>query len=137
MWDAYLNHRWWRHLLWMSANGLVAPPGLLILWVLPGPNVIGYWFAYRAIHHALILWGIRRVRRGRVEVVLRPEGRLDRPIERDEAGKAMHAALDGGAALLDEHVAWTESESPLAAGPGHPAAVPPPDDPYEPADEES
>jgi Mitochondrial K+-H+ exchange-related len=135
LWNAYLNHRWWRHFLWMSANGLAAPPGLLILWVLPGPNVIGYWFAYRAIHHALILWGIRRVRRGRVEVVLRPVDQLDRPIERDEAGKATHAAIDGEAARLDEHVAWTESESPVGAEPGQRSAIPPPDEPYEPADE--
>ena len=25
LWSDYLNHRWWRHVLWMSANGLVAP----------------------------------------------------------------------------------------------------------------
>jgi hypothetical protein len=135
MWLAYLDRRWWIHLLWMIANGLVAPPGLLILWMLPGPNVIGYWFAYRAIHHALILWGIRRVRRGWVEVVLRPSPDLDRPIERDEGGKARHAALDGEAVLLDEHVAWTESESPVAAESGSRGVLPPPEEPYEPADE--
>jgi Mitochondrial K+-H+ exchange-related len=124
LWGEYLNHRWWRHILWMSANALVAPPALAMLWVLPGPNVIGYWFAYRAIHHALILRGIYRVRRGRVEVVLCPLAELDRPIERDEEGKARHAALDGEAAHLDEHVAWTESESPAAdAAPGDPARI--------------
>jgi hypothetical protein len=111
LWGEYLNHRWWRHILWMSANGLVAPPALATLWLLPGPNVIGYWFAYRAIHHALIVCGIYRVRYGRVEVVMCPTAELDRPIERDAEGKARHAALDGEAAHLDEHVAWTESES--------------------------
>ena len=95
LWGEYLNHRWWRHILWMSANGLVAPL-LWRRWLLPGPNVIGYWFAYRAIHHALILRGIYRVRRGRVEVVLRPMDELDRPIERDEGGKARHAASTAG-----------------------------------------
>lgn len=114
LWGEYLNHRWWRHILWMSANGLVAPPAIATLWVLPGPNVIGYWFAYRAIHHALIVRGIHRVRRRRVAVVLLPMAELDRPIERDEAGKARHDALDGGAPHLDEHVAWTESEAPVA-----------------------
>jgi hypothetical protein len=97
----------------MSANAIVAPPGLLILWLLPGPNVIGYWFAYRAIHHALIVWGIRRLRRGGVPIELHPLTSLDRPIERDEEGKAKHAALDGEAPGLDEHVAWTESEPPV------------------------
>jgi hypothetical protein len=136
LWDDYLKHRWWRHILWMGANAIIAPPGLLILWVLPGPNVIGYWFAYRAIHHALIVWGIRRLRRDGIPIEFRPLASLDRPIELDEGGKAKHAALDQGAALLDEHVAWTEGESPVAAGSGPRAAISPPDDPYEPADEE-
>jgi hypothetical protein len=114
LWGEYLNHRWWRHILWMSANGLVAPPALATLWLLPGPNVIGYWFAYRAIHHALIVRGIYRVRSGRVEVVMRPMAELDRPIERDAEGKARHAALDGEAPHLDEHVAWTESDSAVS-----------------------
>ena len=122
LWGEYLNHRWWRHILWMRANGLVAPPALATLWLLPGPNVIGYWFAYRAVHHALIVRGIYRVRRGGVETVLCPRADLDRPIERNDEGKARHAALDGEAPLLDEHVAWTESESPAAnAAPGDPA----------------
>ena len=101
----------------MSANGLVAPPALAMLWLLPGPNVIGYWFAYRAVHHALIVWGIRRVRRGRVELELRPVAELDRPIEVDDEGKARHAALDGEAARLEEHVAWTESEPSVIVEP--------------------
>ena len=61
--------------------------------------------------HALIVWGIRRVRRNRVRIELHPLTSLDRPIERDEGGKARHAALDGEAAQLDEHVAWSETES--------------------------
>ena len=114
LWADYLNHRWWRHLLWMSLNTLIAPfAGLLA--ILPGPNVIGYWFAYRAIHHTLIVWGIRRVRRARIPIELHARASLDRPIEVNEAGEAKHTALDGQAALLDEHVAWTESESPPGA----------------------
>jgi Mitochondrial K+-H+ exchange-related len=112
LWVDYLNHRWWRHVLWMGANGIVAPPALVFLWPLPGPNVIGYWFAYRAIHHALIVLGIRRLRRGRIPIELHPRDELDRPIEHDENGKAKHAAFDGDAPRLDEHVAWTETESP-------------------------
>ncbi len=81
LWREYLDHRWWRHVLWMSANGIVAPPALATLWILPGPNLIGYWFAYRAVHHAMIVWGIRRVRRGRVAIKLYPIG-LARPADR-------------------------------------------------------
>jgi hypothetical protein len=114
LWSDYLNHRWYRHLLWMSLNTVIAPFTVLFA-ILPGPNVIGYWFAYRAIHHTLIVWGIRRVRKAQVPIELHPRPTLDRPIEVNEAGAAKHAALDGAAALLDEHVAWTESESPDAA----------------------
>jgi hypothetical protein len=109
LWREYLNHRWWRHLLWMSVNVVVAPATWLLA-ILPGPNVIGYWFTYRALHHTLIVWGIRRVRSGRIELELRPVVELDWPIEHNEHGKATHAALDGNMPHLDEHVAWTESE---------------------------
>jgi hypothetical protein len=137
LWRDYLNHRWWRHVLWMSANGIVAPPALATLWVLPGPNVIGYWFAYRAIHHALIVWGIRRVRRGAVELTLRPLASLDRPIEVDDEGKAKHAAIDGEAPRLDEHVAWTESEPPVIVEPERPPPSRPPADRPDSRNEES
>jgi hypothetical protein len=116
LWRDYLNHRWWRHLLWLSLNAIIAP-FTVVLAPLPGPNVIGYWFAYRAVHHALIVWGIRRVRRGQLPLELYPVSSLDRPIERDDAGKAKHDALDGPAAQLDEHVAWSESE-PAVVIPG-------------------
>jgi hypothetical protein len=110
LWGQYLNHRWWRHLSWLGVNALIAPFTVLFA-ILPGPNVIGYWFAYRAVHHALIVWGIWRVRAGRSPTELYPLRSLDRPIELDQAGRAKHDALDGAPALLDEHVAWSESES--------------------------
>jgi hypothetical protein len=110
LWAEYLNNRWWRHLLWMSANSLVAPITLATLWILPGPNLIGYWFLYRAIHHALIFWGIRRARTGRIRVDFHALESLDRPVERDDEGKAKHAAFDRTAPELDDHVAWSESE---------------------------
>jgi Mitochondrial K+-H+ exchange-related len=109
LWVDYLNHRWWRHLLWMSLNGVIAP-FTIVFAILPGPNVIGYWFAYRAIHHSLIVWGIRRVRAGRIRVDLHALAWGEAGDERGEGGEARHAALDGDAAELDEHVAWSESE---------------------------
>lgn len=126
LWHAYLDHRWWRHVLWAAANGLIAPPALLTLWILPGPNIIGYWFAYRAIHHTLIVRGITRVRRGQVALELRRVAALDWPIERDDEGKARHEALAGPSSLLEEHVAWTESEPSVIVDPeGPPPVVPP------------
>ena len=70
IWRGYLSQQWWRHLLWFSFNGVVSVPTIVILWILPGPNLIGYWFAYRAIHHVLVLWGIRRVWRDAIPTEL-------------------------------------------------------------------
>jgi len=104
-WRGYLNHQWRRHLFWMSINGVIAPFSVLFA-ILPGPNLIGYWFAYRAIHHSLVVWGIRQVWRDKISTGLHPVAALDRPLEPDEEGKPCHAALAGAAARLQEHVAW-------------------------------
>ena len=96
-WRDYLNQQWKRHLLWLSINGVIAPFSMLFA-VLPGPNLIGYWFAYRAIHHLLVIWGIRRVWRGTITTTLHPMADLDRPLEPDGEGKLRHAALAGTAA---------------------------------------
>jgi hypothetical protein len=109
LWQLYLGQQWRRHLVWLVFNGSIAPPAIAILWILPGPNLIGYWFAYRAIHHLLVIWGIRRVRRAVIPTELYPSTALNELIERDDEGKATHAALDGATGLLDEHVAWHES----------------------------
>ena len=53
IWHDYLTRQWRRHLLWMSVNAVIAP-FTVIFAILPGPNLIGYWFAYRAIHHVLV-----------------------------------------------------------------------------------
>jgi Mitochondrial K+-H+ exchange-related len=104
-WHDYLKRQWWRHLVWMSVNGVIAPVSV-ILAVLPGPNLIGYWFAYRAIHHSLVIWGIGRVLREKVPVEFHPRADLDRPIDHDDQGVATHVALNGSTAHLGDHVAW-------------------------------
>jgi hypothetical protein len=106
IWREYLSYQWWRHVLWLAVNGAVAPPAIAILWILPGPNLIGYWFLYRAIHHALVLWGIRRVMRNQVPTELVPVSALDVPIERDGSGQPAHEALGEKTARLAEHVDW-------------------------------
>jgi hypothetical protein len=126
IWDEYLSQQWRRHLVWLCFNGAVAPFAIVTLWILPGPNLIGYWFAYRAIHHLLVVWGIRRVQQNKVPTELYPVAALDLPIERDGDGKAGHIALTGRANRLDEHVAWhtgsrgarTESNAAVAPTPG-------------------
>jgi len=76
LWSAYLKGRRLRHLLWLSFDALFAPLSVLLT-PLPGPNAIGYWFAYRVVRHVLILIGIRRARRGQVETVYRLAEGLD------------------------------------------------------------
>jgi hypothetical protein len=128
IWQDYLTRQWRRHLFWMSLNGVIAP-FTVIFALLPGPNLIGYWFAYRAIHHVLILWGITRVQRNRVPTELHALDALDLPIERDAAGKARHAVLNGAALGLDEHVARFHGSSSRTRDAGDPATKAAPGEP--------
>jgi hypothetical protein len=133
IWDEYLGQQWRRHLVWLSLNGAIAPIAIVTLWILPGPNLIGYWFAYRAIHHLFVVWGIGRVRRNKIPTELHRVAALDVPIERDGEGKATHAALTGRATRLDEHVAW--HSSPRAARIASKSAATPTADELEPANQ--
>jgi hypothetical protein len=78
LWCRYLKSRMRRHLLWLVFDGLLAPLTVLLA-PLPGPNLIGYWFAYRAVHQLFILIGIRRAMSGRVETMFHPVTDLDGP----------------------------------------------------------
>jgi phosphatidylglycerophosphate synthase len=75
-WSRFLSRGRRRHWPWLVVNTCVAPL-TIVLAPLPGPNLIGYWFVYRAIHHLFILYGLRRVRRGEVEVRFLPREQLD------------------------------------------------------------
>lgn len=104
IWQNYVSRQTNRHAVWLAINGVVAPISVLFA-ILPGPNVIGYWFFYRAIHHLLVVWGTVRVRRGRVPTKLHAHDALDIPVECDGEGKSRHAALAGTGERLGEHVA--------------------------------
>jgi hypothetical protein len=111
IWNNYLSRRWRSHVTWLSFNAAIAPPALVLLWPLPGPNLIGYWFAYRAIHHWLIVRGIGAVRKQQIPTQFHAERGLDLPVERDEDGKARHAVIDGNGHRLDDYVSWTCSSN--------------------------
>jgi hypothetical protein len=111
IWQDYLGRRWRRHVVWLTVDAIIAPLALALLWPLPGPNLIGYWFAYRAVHHWLIVRGIGAVRKGRVPTILHAEATLDLPLERDEEGKARHVAIDGNGTRLEEYLNWTRSSN--------------------------
>jgi hypothetical protein len=66
LWKNYLKNRQGRHTFWFIANALVSPLTLLLA-PLPGPNIIGYWFVYRAVCHLLARLGARNARSEQVE----------------------------------------------------------------------
>jgi hypothetical protein len=91
-WSKFLAAARRRHWAWFAGNALVCPLTLLLM-PLPGPNLIGYWFVYRAVHHWLILVGIGRVRRGHAETFFRPGDDLASP---DGLPGDLDAAAVGG-----------------------------------------
>lgn len=69
LWANYLSNRRRRHTLWLAVNALISPLTVLLA-PLPGPNIIGYWFLYRAICHLLARLGVRRAESDKVETNL-------------------------------------------------------------------
>ena len=53
-WSSFRGGAWRRHWAWFLVNVLLAPFSILLI-PLPGPNVVGFWLTYRAVHHGLIL----------------------------------------------------------------------------------
>ncbi|APW63746.1 hypothetical protein [Paludisphaera borealis] len=104
-WKRFLKRRSRSHAFWMGVNAVALPFGTLLA-ILPGPNVIGFWFFYRAIYHFLAVRGVRRVRRGTVPTRWRAEGSLDAPISHDENRGPSHEALAAGAKLGD-YLHWS------------------------------
>jgi hypothetical protein len=123
VWLNYLGRKWRKHLACLICNAIIAPVALALLWPLPGPNLIGYWFAYRAIHHWLIVRGIGGVRKGRIPTVYHPEGSLDLPVYRDHEGKASHTAINGEGNRLDDYLNWTSPSNGAGGGASPPPKV--------------
>lgn len=65
LWTDYLKSRQGRHTFWFVVNALVSPLTVLLA-PLPGPNLIGYWFVYRAVCHWLAQLGARQARNEQV-----------------------------------------------------------------------
>jgi hypothetical protein len=116
VWFDYLGRKWRRHMIFLCGNAVIAPLALALLWPLPGPNLIGYWFAYRAIHHWLIVRGINRVRKGTIPTEYHPEPSLDLPVSRDHRGKASHEAINGQGHRLDDYMKVNLPSGGMEAG---------------------
>jgi hypothetical protein len=104
-WRRYLARRSRSHMLWGVVNAVATPPGALLA-ILPGPNVVGFWFLYRAAYHFLAVRGIRRVRRGVVPTQWRAEDALDAPVARGPNGEPRHEAL-ADSAKLGDYLHWS------------------------------
>jgi hypothetical protein len=76
LWEDYLKGRQGRHMFWFIINALVSPL-TLVLAPLPGPNVIGYWFVYRAACHMLARLGARNARSEQVTTEFLANDELD------------------------------------------------------------
>lgn len=99
-WVAYIQKRRRHHGLWLALDALMGVPSILLA-ALPGPNVVGYWFAYRVACHALALLGIRKVLGGRFSVWFCPEPVLDDPLDRASPENLARLAADRGLKGLD------------------------------------
>ena len=80
LWAGYLARERRRHGFWLAINGILLPPALLLT-ILPGPNVFGFWFAFRVLGHARALIGIRKARQGLAGIQLEPCPALDQPLD--------------------------------------------------------
>ena len=76
LWGSFLNQGRRRHLPWFVVNLLITPLTIVLV-PLPGPNLIGYWFVYRAFHDAMILVGLRHMRTERVKTTFKDHEGLD------------------------------------------------------------
>jgi len=98
-WLEYLAGRRGRHLLGLTLNLAISPLTVLLVPV-PGPNVIGFWFAYRTVCHALALLGIHRASGARVTTAFRPSADLDEAPGEGVRGRAARLAASHGLAGL-------------------------------------
>jgi len=95
IWMGYLALRYRSHLIALGYNAVLAVPAVALLWALPGPNVFGFWFGYRTIHHWRIVTGIGSVRKSSTPTNYLPEASLDLPVRRDGDGQAHHLIVEG------------------------------------------
>jgi hypothetical protein len=103
IWANYLSRRFRYHLVWFLLDALISPFTVLLA-PLPGPNIIGYWFAYRAICHMLALLGIRKARRGLQSMTMTPEPLLDRSFSRASTREVREITARYGLTRLEEYL---------------------------------
>jgi hypothetical protein len=76
LWREYLARRRLHHGSWLVVTLLLSPLTVLLT-PIPGPNLIGYWFVYRAVCHLRVVIGVRRALGDQVPTHLRPTTALE------------------------------------------------------------
>jgi hypothetical protein len=103
LWTIYLKSRQGRHMFWFVINALVSPLTLLLA-PLPGPNVIGYWFVYRAVCHLLARLGARNARSEQVRAEFLSTNALDGQFSVTDNERIASLSSSFGLSGLDEFV---------------------------------
>lgn len=118
LWVLYLAHQRHRHLPRLAVNTVITPFTVLLI-PLPGPNLIGFWFAYRSIHHLLILYGLRKARKQKLAVTFHPTNdHAQHPAHEPERG------VDGTKPIGDDSVSSREPRMDSRAGrPSEPVII--------------
>ncbi|WP_169979209.1 hypothetical protein [Tautonia rosea] len=81
-WTGYLESRFQRRMIWFVLYLLILVPSILLA-MIPGPNVIGYWVSYRVVAHAMVLYSLIRVSKTRIPLTFEESELLDGPILSD------------------------------------------------------
>lgn len=97
-WLSYLSGRRGGHGVRALVDVILAALTLPLM-LLPGPNVIGFWFLWRAATHGLAILGINRARGGKVPTTWRPDDLLSAALSRE--GPAQVAAVSSEYGLKD------------------------------------
>ncbi len=85
-------------LLW----DLAISPGVVLIMVVPGPNIIGYWFTYRIITHLLAMRGVLWARHGWIPFRFEAHPALDRAIALDDRVRIDRVSAELGLDDLDD-----------------------------------
>lgn len=115
LWANYLLSRRHRHTLWLVVNGLVSPLTVLLA-PIPGPNIIGYWFLYRAICHLLVVSGVRRAISAQVSTDFHSSSALDEIISATNDERIVRLAEHFGLKKLDGFIRRVANKEGSASG---------------------
>lgn len=113
LWTAYLKSRQGRHMFWFVINATVSPLTLLLA-PLPGPNVIGYWFVYRASCHLLARLGARNARSENVTSELLSTDALNGSFAATDNERIANLSSNFGLNGLDDFVKRTAAKNSRA-----------------------